>query len=104
MIAGIKNSTLQNLKNIYGWKTKRKIVVFSVDDYGNVRVDSKAAGENMDKAGLKISSRFDQYDSLENEEDLLSLYDALTSVKDKNNNHAVFTPFAMPANISGMRR
>ena len=95
-----KANMLLNVKNIYGWKTKRKIVVFSVDDYGNVRVGSKTARENMDKAGLKILSRFDQYDSLENEEDLLSLYDALTSVRDKNNNHAVFTTFAMPANIN----
>ena len=100
MISKIKNSILLSVKNIYGWNTNRKIVVFSIDDYGNVRIDSKQSRENMDKAGLKILSRFDQYDSLENEEDLLSLYEVLTSVKDRNNHHAVFTPFAMAANIN----
>jgi hypothetical protein len=99
-IQTIKNELIQNIKNIIGWKTKRKIVVFSVDDYGNVRVGSKQARENMNTAGLKILSRFDQFDCLENEQDLLALYEVLTSVKDGNNNYAVFTPFAMSANIN----
>ena len=99
VIQNIKNILTQNAKNVIGWKTKRKIVVISVDDYGNVRLDSKKARENMDKAGLRVFSRFDQYDSLENEEDLLLLYDTLSSVKDKYGKHAVFTPFAMPVNI-----
>ncbi|RYG08740.1 MAG: hypothetical protein EOO07_25110 [Chitinophagaceae bacterium] len=100
MIKSIKNELAVNLKNIYGWKTNRKIVIISVDDYGNVRLDSKAARENMDKGGAKVSSRFDAYDSLENTQDLEMLYDTLSSVKDKNGNHAVFTPFAMSCNIN----
>src|SRR5690554_7680977 len=47
---------------------------------------------NMDKAGLKVKSRFDAFDTLENREDLEMLYDALGLVKDKNGRHAVFTP------------
>jgi hypothetical protein len=99
MIASFKTRIILDLKNLYGRRTKGKIVVFSVDDYGNVRVDSKQARENMDNAGLKIHSRFDAFDSLENREDLEMLLDALTSVKDKNGHHAVFTPFALPCNI-----
>jgi hypothetical protein len=95
----MKQALLNNIKNIYGWKTKRKIVVFSVDDYGNVRLDSKKARKNMDKAGLKVLSRFDVYDTLETKEDLEMLLEALTSVKDKNDKPAIFTPFAMPCNI-----
>ena len=89
----------QNIKNIYGWRTKRKIVVITVDDYGTVRTASKKARENMKKAGLKMLSHFDHYDTLEDEEDLLSLYDVLSSVKDKNGKHAVITAFALSANI-----
>lgn len=99
LIKKVTEGLFLNAKNLRGWKTKRKIVVFSVDDYGNVRVDSKKARENMDKAGLKIHSRFDKYDALENEEDLLMLYETLDSVKDMYGRPAVFTPFAMPANI-----
>lgn len=83
-----------------GWKTDRKIVVFSVDDYGNVRLDSKQAREELESAGLSIKNRFDTFDALETTDDLDALYQVLTSVKDKNGHHAVFTPFALPCNIN----
>lgn len=95
----MKQLLADNLKNIYGWKTRRKIIVFSVDDYGNVRLDSKKARARLDGAGLKVFNRFDAYDTLETAQDLEILYDTLTSVKDKNNRHAIFTPFALPCNI-----
>ncbi len=98
-LGNIKQDLTQGVKNIWGWKTDRKIVVLSIDDYGNVRVGSPEARNNMDKAGLKISSHFDVYDTLETNDDLHALFDTLRSVKDKNGRHAVFTPFAMPANI-----
>ena len=94
-----KQNFALNIKNIPGWTTNRKIVVFSVDDYGNVRLASREAREELDKAGLKVRNRFDAFDSLENREDLLQLYDVLSSVKDKNGKNAVFSPFAVPANI-----
>lgn len=100
MLNNLKKNILLNLKNIYGWKTNRKVVVFAIDDYGNVRVDSKAARERMDKAGLKIHSRFDAFDTLETREDLEMLYETLSSVKDKNGRPAVFTPLALPCNIN----
>jgi hypothetical protein len=99
MIGRIKEAIILNVKNLFGPKTKRKIVVFSIDDYGNVRLDSKKARINMDAAGMKIFSRFDLYDSLETKSDLEELYKVLTCVKDKNGKHAVFTPFALPCNI-----
>ncbi len=95
----IKATIINHLKNIPGWKTNRKILVFSVDDFGNVRLDSKQARENLSNAGLKIRTKFDQYDSLESRHDLEALFDVLTSVKDKYNSHAVLTPFAVPCNL-----
>jgi hypothetical protein len=96
---GIKEALQQHLKNIVGWRTKRKIVVFSVDDYGNVRLDSKEAGQRLRKAGLTSAGRFDDFDALETREDLERLYEVLGSVRDANGRHAVFTPFAIPCNI-----
>lgn len=100
MISAVKEDFIQNIKNIYGWKTKRRIVAVSVDDYGNVRLASKQARANMDKAGLKANNRFDEFDTLETRVDLEMLFDALSSVKDKNGKNAVFTPFALPCNIN----
>jgi hypothetical protein len=99
MIAKLKDSLINNLKNSIGWKTKRKIVVFSVDDYGNVRLHSKEARAKLDQAGLKVYSRFDLFDTLETKQDLEQLYAVLDSVKDKNGRSAVFTPFSLPCNI-----
>ena len=96
----MRQHLLNNLKNIPGWRTGRKLIALAVDDYGNVRVHSKKARSQMDKAGLKIYSRFDAYDALENREDLEQLFDVLRSVRDKNNRHAIFTPYALPCNIN----
>jgi hypothetical protein len=95
----LKQTLVLNLKNIPGWRTKRKIVVFSVDDYGNIRLDSKEARQRMDEAGIKAQNRFDRLDTLETREDLEGLFGALRSVRDKNGNCAIFTPFAMPSNL-----
>jgi len=100
MELNFKQKILLNLKNSIGWKTKRKILVISVDDYGNVRLDSKKARETLDKSGLKVHSRFDAFDTLETKQDLEMLFEVLYSVKDKNGNSAVFTPFAIPCNIN----
>lgn len=100
MIKRILHTVFANLKNSFGWKTNRKIIVFSVDDYGNVRLNSKAARANLDKAGMKIYSRFDALDTLETKQDLEELFEVLNSVKDKNGRNAVFTPFALPCNIN----
>lgn len=89
----------QNIKNVIGWKTKRKIVVFSVDDYGNVRLASKDAREKLDQAGYRARGVFDEYDTLETREDLEMLYEVLSSVKGGDGKPAVFTPFAVPCNI-----
>lgn len=97
---GLNQKFKNNIKNIYGYKTDRKIVVFSVDDYGNVRVDSKEAREAMNKAGLAVHTHFDAYDTLETRQDLEALYEVLMSVQDKNGRHPVFTPFALPCNIN----
>lgn len=89
-----------NVKNIPGCRTDRKIVVFAIDDYGNVRVASKEARERLIKDGVNMSlNRFDMYDTLSTSEDLEALFDVLKSTKDRQGNHPVFTAFALPANI-----
>ena len=96
----MKQALLDNLKNLRGFRTKRKIVVLSVDDYGAVTLDSVKA---MNKLALNYSNdvgHFHKYDSLETKSDLEALYDVLNSVKDINNKPAVFTPFAIPCNIN----
>jgi hypothetical protein len=92
-------SAADHLKNFPGYRTSRHIVVFLVDDYGNVRLDSVKARNKMSLSGLNVSSRFDTFDSLETREDLEILFETLSSVTDTHGHHAVFTPFAVTRNI-----
>lgn len=98
-LSNIKESLLLNGKNLLGWKTPRKLIVFCVDDYGNVRLDSREARRELDRAGLKVRSRFDACDALETREDLEVLFETLSSVADRNGRPAVFTPYALSCNI-----
>lgn len=95
----VKNHIKNHLKNISGWRTNRKLVIFSVDDYGNVRLASKSALSNLENSNIAFTSRFDLLDTLETRVDLEKLFNVLTSVKDQHGKSAVFTPYALPCNI-----
>lgn len=96
---GLVKHVSTHLKNVIGWKSNRRIVVFAVDDYGNLRISSKQGLNNLIKYGIKLKSRFDYFDSLENHEDLEMLFDTLRKFKDIKQNNPVFTAFSLPANI-----
>lgn len=87
-----------NIKNFGGWTTSRNLVVFNVDDYGNVRLASPDARDRLVAAGLNLSGRMDCFDAMETREDLVQLFDVLDSVKDRNGNPAKFTPYTVVAN------
>lgn len=54
---------------------------------------SRKVYECLLKEGLEVdNSYFDKYDSLESAEDLMALFDVLSSVKDRNGHSAVITP------------
>jgi hypothetical protein len=87
-IHNIKN----NLINIPGWRTNRKIVVIESDDWGMIRMASLDAYKRFIKAGYPVNkSIYNQFDALEQNDDLLALMDVLSSVKDKNGKFAKFT-------------
>lgn len=95
MLKSIKDYVI----NLQGYKTKRKLVVFLVDDYGTIRISSQRALEELSKiAPNVISNRFNKYDDIASKEDLEQLFEVLQSVKDKNGNPAVFTPMTVVAN------
>jgi len=94
----VRRLLFDNLKNLPGWRTRDKLVVFAVDDYGNVRLDSTTARSNLSAAGLDMKSRFDKFDALETRQDLEALYEVLLSVSDTRGRPAVFTPYALCAN------
>lgn len=93
-----RNLVARHLKNSFGWSTDKKIILFSVDDYGAIRMESREARDKLIKRGLKVESKFDMYDALEDKDDLSMLFETLKTFKDINGKHPVFTAFAIPAN------
>jgi hypothetical protein len=90
---------LQNIINLSSWRTKRKIVVFESDDWGSQRMPSNGIREVLCSKGvLPFPSKFDLFDSLEQNEDLHLLFDTLTGFKDINGNFPVFTALCNVAN------
>ncbi len=96
MFEKIKN----HLKNIPGWKSKTKYVVFSVDDYGNVGISNDASRKELEQKGILKSGRFNRFDALDTTNDLNALFEVLSSVKDRVGNNAIFTTYAVPENIN----
>lgn len=95
MLQSIKNYLI----NSYGIKTDKKIVIFLVDDYGTIRISSGDALKKLKKLNPQVSeNRFNRLDALASSKDLSCLFEVLTSVKDKNNQSAVFTPMTVVAN------
>ena len=88
-----------NIKNIGGWSTKRKLIVFESDDWGSNRISSKASYEKLVAQGIiRPSNHYDKFDTLEKSGDIENLLEVLSSFKDNMGNHPVFTPFFNTAN------
>lgn len=82
-----------------GWRTKRRLVVFESDDWGSIRMPSKRVFEMFLQRGFTIQhARYNQYDSLECNEDLVALYEVLSRHKDRATNPACFTANMIVAN------
>ena len=88
MIQKLKN----NLINIPGWKTKRKIVVIESDDWGCIRMSNLENYNLLLKKGYPVDkSPYNKYDSLESNLDLEALFNVLRTVRGIDGKTAKFT-------------
>lgn len=95
----LKSLLIQGIRQIPGWRTKRKIVVFESDDWGSIRMPSKKIYELFLKKGIPVDKdRYNKFDTLASKEDLSILFDVLCSVRDSTGSYAKFTPLSLVAN------
>ena len=89
---GFINKVKQNLINLPGWRTSRKIIVFESDDWGSIRMPSKQAYNYFLKKGYPVNHcAYSKNDALESNTDVAFLAEVLSEVKDAHNNPAIFT-------------
>ncbi len=97
----IKANLVKNISNIPGWSTKRKIVLFLVDDWGTIRIPSRQSRDALEREGIPcLTNRFNAYDTLASNTDLSALFEVLKSVKDRNGNAPSFTALTTVVNPS----
>lgn len=95
MISGLK----QNIINIPGWRTKRKIIIFESDDWGSIRTKSAESLEILRKNKLEVDKcHYMKNDGLASETDLNRLFDLLIGFKDDKGNHPIITVNCLLAN------
>lgn len=82
---------------LLGWKTNRKIIVIESDDWGSFRFKNKQIRDKYIK-NYEPNAWMHYNDCFESFQDLCDMQEALSSVKDKNNNTACFTFLMNPAN------
>lgn len=89
----------KNFINALGWRTNHKYVVFESDDWGSIRMPNREFYNYLLSKDYPVDKvYFDKYDALEDSADLSNLFEVFSSVKDKNNHPAVFTPLCVVAN------
>jgi hypothetical protein len=89
----------KNIRNIPGWRTKRKILVLESDDWGSERCKSVETLNTLEKAGYRVEKcPMTMNDVLESNSDLETLFNALSGFKDKNGNHPIISGFFNVAN------
>ena len=95
------NTLRTSARNLIGFSTKKKIIVIESDDWGSIRMPSKQAFEAINSKGLDslgCCNRYNQYDTLANNDDISLLFDTLSSFRDIHGNHPVITALAIVAN------
>jgi hypothetical protein len=86
-------------KNLLGWSTPDKIVVFESDDWGSIRMPDIETRDKLIANGISVDKNyFTRNDRLESYSDMEALLDLLTRFKDKRGKHPVFTTLNIMGN------
>jgi len=99
MLAELKRNLNRNISNLPGWRTQRHIVVIESDDWGSIRMSSKAAFKKLKQAGISVdNNHYNSHDALESNRDLEMLMELLSKHKDTTGRAVVFTGVNIVAN------
>jgi hypothetical protein len=72
---------INNLSNLPGWRTNRKIIVIESDDWSSIRMPSLSTFEELSSNGLDVTSgdarRSNDNDTVDSASDLNALFETL---------------------------
>lgn len=86
-------------RNLFGWKTNRKIVVIESDDWGSIRLSGREAYQKLLGNGIDVSkSAFTKFDGLESNIDLELLFELLAGFTDCHGRNPVISAACLLGN------
>ncbi|KAF0195919.1 MAG: hypothetical protein FD166_2646 [Bacteroidetes bacterium] len=95
----LKKLLSDNLLNIRGWSSHRRIVVIESDDWGSIRMPSAGVYKQLSQSGIPVEKcPYNRFDSLEGENDLNALFDTLSEISNSEGKHPVITANCVVAN------
>ncbi len=95
----MKNFLKNILLNIPGSSVKSKILIIESDDWGTIRTPNQGFLNLLTSKGINVDKcHYTKFDSLETNEDLELLFNALVSVKNSEGKHPVITGNVLMAN------
>lgn len=98
-LLSIKQKIVKNYINAIGWRTNEKYLLIESDDWGAIRMPSKAVYDELLKSNIGVDQfSFDKHDAVESEEDLRALFAILDKYHDGDGNPAVLTAYHVVAN------
>jgi hypothetical protein len=99
MVTEVKKMLSGHLRNVRGWRSRRRMVVFESDDWGSVRMPDRATYDLLLTKGVRVDNcPFNSYDSLAREDDLTALFETLRRHRDVNGHYPVVTANCVVAN------
>ena len=84
--------------NFKGSKAPGKYIIIESDDWGAIRTPSKEALVKFDQKGMDVKDSIYKYDALASENDVDSIFNMLSEIKDKNGNSPKITANTIVAN------
>lgn len=99
MISVARSYISSYITNYQSWRTNRRIVVFESDDWGSIRMPSRTVYEKALDYGYPVHlNRYDKFDSLLSETDLIRLFEVLDFFRDINGSSPIITANCVVAN------
>ena len=78
--------------NRKGKRLRKKYLIIESDDWGSIRIPNKQAQQVLENAGIDlVKNPYLKYDGLESSQDVMALFEVLSSVKNKFNQNPKIT-------------
>lgn len=98
-LSTIKKTIIRNGVSLISKSSSRKFIVIESDDWGSIRMPSNDVFKFLVKKGVPIQNNpFNKFDTLASEQDLIFLFELLSSIKDNYGNSPAITANTVVAN------